>query len=64
MKKIQKSTFAGIGLILGTLAVIATGFAGGENAPEWFGTIANIVKFVLPIFGGALVAGDAGKLTI
>jgi hypothetical protein len=62
--KLQKSTWAGIALILGTITVVATGFAGGENAPEWYGTIASIVKFVAPLFSGVLIAGDAGKPSI
>ncbi len=62
--KIQKSTFAGLALILGTLAAVFTGFAGGEDAPAFYGTISQIAKYVLPMFGSALIAADGGKPSI
>ncbi len=58
--KLQKTTWAGIALVLGTLAAVATGFAASAEAAPVFGTVATVLKYVLPTLGGFLVASDGG----
>jgi len=62
--KLQKSTWTGIGLILAALAVVTTGFGGGEEAPSAFGWVAEAVKYLAPALGAFLVASDGGKPVI
>ena len=59
--KLQKSTWAGIGIILASLAVLATSLAGGVEASSIYGGIADVIGYIGGPLGMYLVAADGGK---
>jgi len=59
--KLQKSTWAGIGLILAAIAAVATGLSGGVEASSIYGGIADVIGYIGGPLGLYLVAADGGK---